>query len=279
MELIYTPRILQCMHFKTDTITPAMTRTVMDYELDYSVGCNRRMWIDGKEYKIEKGSFVVRTPGQRVKTEGIYDCYMLTLDFSNRHVSHYTRNSATTMQKPYDSKMWDILPTVFKPSHSQDYERIFKELLLVNELDINQNEKTPSLVNELLHLVVADAFFHCRPAPQKTADPIDEVCFYIKEHYMEEITLDKLASVAHLNKNYLIRRFKKVFGISPVAYLIKLRMDFAKKLLAETNLPIKTIAAQCGYKDSSFFNFYFKKTFCATPVSYREAQKVNGENF
>jgi len=274
MGLIYNPRILQCMHFKTDTITPAATRTVMDYEMDFSVGCDRIMELNGKEYKIEKGCFVVRTPGQKVQTKGVYDCYMLTLDFSNRQLSHYTRNTATKMQEIYDSEIWDILPDVFKPAHFGDYERIFKELLSVNELDINENEKTPILVNELLHLAVADALFSSRPSMKKPTDSIDEVCFYIKEHYMEEISLDTLASVAHLNKNYMIRRFKKNFGISPVAYLIKLRMDYAKKLLAETNLPIKTIAAQCGYHDPSFFNFYFKKTFCDTPMSYRESQKV-----
>ena len=125
MGLIYNPRILQCMHFKTDTITPAATRTVMDYEMDFSVGCDRIMELNGKEYKIEKGCFVVRTPGQKVRTKGIYDCYMLTLDFSNRQLSHYTRNTATKMQEIYDSEIWDILPDVFKPAHFGDYDRIF----------------------------------------------------------------------------------------------------------------------------------------------------------
>ena len=94
---------------------------------------------------------------------------------------------------------------------------------------------------------------------------------------MEDIELDDLSSIAHLNKNYLVRQFKNSFGISPIAYLIKIRMEYAKKLLIESNLPIKNIATYCGYKDSSFFNFYFKKTFNISPASYRKAQQTDSQ--
>lgn len=101
---------------------------------------------------------------------------------------------------------------------------------------------------------------HYLPADNKKKTPIDEVCYYIKNHYMEEISLNDLANVAHLNKNYLVRQFKNRFGISPISYLIKIRMEYAKKLLAESNLTVKAIATECGYNNPSFFNYYFKKT-------------------
>lgn len=94
---------------------------------------------------------------------------------------------------------------------------------------------------------------------------------------MEEISLDDLAAVAHLNKNHLVRQFKNRFGISPIAYLIKNRMEYAKKLLAESNLTVKTIAAKCGYSDPSFFNYYFKKTFSISPAAYRHSQQTDAQ--
>ena len=48
---------------------------------------------------------------------------------------------------------------------------------------------------------------------------------------MEEISLNDLADIAHLNQNYLVRKFKNRFGISPISYLIQIRMEYAKKLL------------------------------------------------
>lgn len=278
MNFIYTPYVLKCIHFKHNERFESPARIVMDYEFDFSVGCDREMWLDNERYKIGKGSLIIRKPGQKVSSKGNYDCYMLTLQFSGRPLhSNYSRNTATQMQAPFESKIWDVLPSVFSPSHYNEYVGIFEALLSVNEVDINDNTKTLLLINELLHLIISDAYMNSLPADNKERTPIDEVCYYIKNHYMEEISLDDLAAVAHLNKNYLVRQFKNRFGISPIAYLIKNRMEYAKKLLSESNLTVKTIAAKCGYNDPSFFNYYFKKTFSISPAAYRRSQQTDAQ--
>ncbi len=274
MMNIYSPYVLQCMHFKHENNSNSSTRIVMDYEFDFSLNCNREMWIDENKYKIEKGCFAIRKPGQKVRSAGVYDCYMLTLDFSNHPLnSEYSRNTATQLQKDFESDIWNVLPSVFKPSHYDDYIKIFEELLSINEVDINKNKNTALLINKLLHLLISDAFHRDFYSENIPNTPIDEVCTYIKNHYSEELTLDKLASVVHLNKNYLVRQFKKKFGISPISYLINIRMEHAKKFLAETNLPIKIIALNCGYADPAFFNSYFKKRYAVTPAAYRLSQQ------
>ena len=271
---IYNPYVLRCMHFRHESKSNSGTRTVMDYEFDFCLNCNREMWLDEIKYKLEPGCFTIRKPGQKVRSIGVYDCYMLTLDFSNHTSStEYSRNTATQLQKVFESEIWDVLPSVFKPSHSEDYIRIFKNLLSINEIDINENKLTNLLVNELLHILLSDAFHCISYSDNIPLTPIDKVCAYIKKHYTEELRLDDLASIAHLNKNYLVRQFKRKFGISPINYLINIRMEHAKKFLAETNLPIKTIASNCGYTDPSFFNSYFKKHFSITPVAYRISQQ------
>lgn len=271
---IYSPYVLQCMHFKHEGNSNSGTRTVMDYEFDFCLNCNREIWIDGKNFKLKPGCFSIRKPGQKVRSIGVYDCYMLTLDFSNNSSSSkYSRNTATQLQKVFDSEIWDVLPSVFEPAHYDDYIRIFKNILSLNELNINENKKTHSLINELLHILISDAFHHISYSDTIPNTPIDKVCAYIKKHYTEEIRLDDLASIAHLNKNYLVRQFKKKFGISPINYLINVRMEHAKKFLAETDLPIKIVASNCGYSDPAFFNSYFKKQYSLTPVEYRLSQQ------
>ena len=274
MQMPYSARVLQCMRFRCECTSLVPARTVMDYEFDFCVGCDREMWIDGKQYHIEKGSFIVRRPGQRGQARGVYDCYMLTLDFfGHSRADGYSRNTATEMQPVFDSPIWEILPTVFKPAHYDDYLRIFEELASIGERDINDNDRALPRVNELLHLLVADAVAHAFPVSNTPRSPVDEACAYIKNHYAQDISLDILAQVVHLNKSYLARQFKKEFGMSPIAYLIKVRMDYAKKLLTESTLPVKAVAALCGYNDPSFFNFYFKKTFGISPAAYRHARQ------
>ena len=272
MKEIYTPRVLQCMRFQHKSDTGVPVRTVMDYEFDFCLGCNRELWIEDIRYELRGGCFVIRKPGQRVASKGVYDCYMLTLDFSNRSMdTHYSRNTANQMQEPFESKMWEILPAVFQPAHGEDYLRIFEDLASINEMDLNDNPRTQILINRLLHLVLSDAFLYQYTREDPTQSAMDRVCAYLKTHYREELRLEDLAAVAHLNKNYLVRLFKKRFGISPVAYLIKIRMDYAKKLLSESDLPVKTVAAACGYRDPSFFNAYFKKLFQISPAAYRRS--------
>jgi len=117
-----------------------------------------------------------------------------------------------------------------------------------------------------------------RPNESRIKSEIDEVFSYIKNNFTEDISLDDISAVAHMNKNYLVRKFKNNYGISPISYLIKLRMDYAKKLLAESDIPIKVIAASCGYSDPSFFNSYFKKTFHITPAAYRQLHQESNKH-
>ena len=274
MNMLFSARVLQCMRFRCECTSLVPARTVMDYEFDFCVGCDREMWIDGKQYHIEKGSFIVRRPGQRGQARGVYDCYMLTLDFSGHsRADGYSRNTATEMQPVFDSPIWEILPTVFKPAHYDDYLRIFEELVSISEWDINDNERVLPRINELLHLLIADAVAHAVPASSAPRSPVEEACAYIKNHYAQDISVDTLAQIVHLNKSYLARQFKKEFGMSPIAYLIKVRMDYAKKLLTESALPVKEVAVLCGYSDPSFFNFYFKKSFHISPAAYRRARQ------
>lgn len=279
MNYLYAPRVLQCMRFKHEDVHAPIRRKVMDYEFDFCVGCDREMWIDGVRYKVEKGCFVIRKPGQTVCAKGVYDCYMLTLDFSDRLVSpNYSRNTVTQMQEQFVSGIWDVLPSVFKPVHYDDYFRIFEDLLSVSEIDINENPKTMGRINELMHLLISDAYLQAFPTNNKPKTVIDEVCSYIKKHYMEEIRLDDLAAMVHINKNYLVRQFKKRFGVTPISYLIKIRMDYAKKLLTESNIPIKAVSEACGYNDPSFFNSYFKKIFRISPAAYRRSKQADVKN-
>ncbi|MBE7043505.1 MAG: helix-turn-helix domain-containing protein [Ruminococcaceae bacterium] len=276
MEYIFHPTILESRYYVVPNRFVSPARIVKDYEFDFYIDGEREMWIDDVYYTINAGSLIIRTPGQKAYSRGDYNCYMLTLDFSNRFLPNYSRNKSLEIQPLYDSPIWKMLPTVFKPAHSDDYIRIFKSLATINMPDINDHPHAIALVNELLHLIVADSYYYHTPQINFSKDDIDKVCNYIKFHYSENITLDELADIAHINKNYLIRKFKKQFNLSPISYLIQYRLDMAKKLLSKTDLPIKTIVFQCGFNDYSYFCFLFKKTFSITPAQYR-ASKIMTE--
>jgi len=74
------------------------------------------------------------------------------------------------------------------------------------------------------------------------------------------------------NRAYLSRVFKQETGLSPVTYLLKLRIEKSRQLLRERpELSVEQVAASVGLTDALYFSRQFKR-FCAqSPTSYRIA--------
>ena len=86
-------------------------------------------------------------------------------------------------------------------------------------------------------------------------------------------TIQTLAYEVGMNRTKLQYGFKKLFGVSIYSYQLQLRMEKARKLLAESDKPIKQIAGLAGYNTISSFSAAFKKSFNLSPSQYREANQ------
>lgn len=93
---------------------------------------------------------------------------------------------------------------------------------------------------------------------------------YINNHFREEISLELLSEKAFMNKFYLVHAFKQYKGISPINYLIQLRIKEAKELLSTTNYSISQISESSGFSSQSYFSQVFKKETGMTPNEYRK---------
>lgn len=92
---------------------------------------------------------------------------------------------------------------------------------------------------------------------------------YIDQNYEENLSRNELAKVVYLSPDYIARIFKKETGISLVNYIIRKRVEIAKDLLKNTDLPIHLISSKVGYENYSYFTKLFKKETNYTPVEYR----------
>lgn len=92
---------------------------------------------------------------------------------------------------------------------------------------------------------------------------------YIEEHIREQIYIDDLAKLIHMNSHYLMRFFKKKTGESIVEYVTKQRIMIASNLLKETDYSINFIADCVGYDNYSYFTKSFKRKTGYTPSEYR----------
>lgn len=94
---------------------------------------------------------------------------------------------------------------------------------------------------------------------------------YIDEHYKENITIDTLCSLVHLNKYYCIHKFKKEVGTTPIHYLTERRIEESKHLLRSTNHSLSSIAQILGFSSPSYFSQVFKKLTNQSPQDYKKS--------
>lgn len=106
---------------------------------------------------------------------------------------------------------------------------------------------------------------------QNTSDlkRISLVIDYINKHIGENLKLEALASMVHLQPNYFIRIFKKYTHYSPMSYVNKLKMDHSMLLLKNTDSHIKEISDQLGFCNEFYFSKIFKKVVGFNPKQYR----------
>ena len=96
-----------------------------------------------------------------------------------------------------------------------------------------------------------------------------EIKRYIDTNYRESITLDKLAGMAHLNKYYLSHAFQKEYGISPITYLSRRRIEESKYLLGNTSHTLAQVSELLGFSSPSYFSQCFRKAEGISPNEYR----------
>ena len=93
---------------------------------------------------------------------------------------------------------------------------------------------------------------------------------HIDTNLHRNFPISELLAFSNLNRDDFSAAFRRVFGLPPKQYISLRRLNRAKYLLLETDLPIKEIASQCGYQDEFFFYRIFKKYVKATPALYRK---------
>lgn len=93
---------------------------------------------------------------------------------------------------------------------------------------------------------------------------------YIRENFAASINIPLLAEMEHFSVGHYHKWFAGVMGITPIEYVRKLRIEWAKNLLATTELPIRHIAWQVGYANQATLSRLFSEKVGISPIAYRK---------
>jgi transcriptional regulator GlxA family with amidase domain len=107
---------------------------------------------------------------------------------------------------------------------------------------------------------------------------IEQSITYMLRHLDEPLQVATLAARANVSPSHFFALFKRQIGCAPIDYFIRLRMQHACRLLGETSLSVKEVAAILGYDDPFYFSRLFKTVNNVSPSRYRVSRSNDRES-
>lgn len=240
----------------------------VDYQLLYVAAGVAHFVIDGKDEAVSAGTLVLYCPKETQKY------YYLGQDTPEVYWVHFSGYDVKTILRYYhiDSKQH-----FFRVGTSPTYKRIFHQMIL--ELQLCRplyEEMLANYLNEVFMLMsrqLAEQSLHI----SNSYNEIELAVAYFNENYHERIIIEDYAASRNMSKGWFIRSFKARMNMTPVQYLLSIRLANAQTLLEQTDYSISKIAAMVGYDNPLYFTRRFSIAYGMSPSDYRKKYSISAE--
>jgi len=102
---------------------------------------------------------------------------------------------------------------------------------------------------------------------------VGKVLQYVTEHIADTFSIKQLANAVSVSRRTLSRHFARYTDTTPSAFVEQIRVDAARKLLGDTNTPLKTVAFHCGFHSAAHMRATFSRRIKVTPRQYRQGYR------
>ena len=231
------------------------------YVIGFVEAGQRVLFCRDREYALEKGSILLFNPGD---SHACLQSGGETFDYRGLNISRevmldLAEEVTGRRELPGFSK------NVIYDEEAGSCLCLLHEMVMTGTGDLGKEETLLFLLSLLLQNC-GQPFDRCSP---ECRTEIEKACGYMEVHFKERIYLDQICRCAGLSKSTLLRAFTKSKGVTPYRYLETIRINEAKKLLAEGMTPVEA-AIETGFSDQSHFTNYFNQFIGLTPGIYRE---------
>jgi AraC-like DNA-binding protein len=248
------------------------------YEMVYIEKGNAVFDIENKPVSIGPNDILIIKPNQahKVTVQSQFGCEFIVVHykFVNQVNPQYSEESLGDFLDFVSGKESGSFITL-KVSQKNDIIMLLKRIMKENEgEDIGSEFLKYLLVMELFVLISRALKMEWENSMKYKAPKLKELIAisvnYIRNNYERDISLKDISKFVFLSQSYFIRAFKDEVGISPINYLLKVRIERAKELLGDNEQKIVDIALAVGFSNQQRFNEIFKKYVKMTPMQYRK---------
>lgn len=232
-------------------------RTTAMFEIEIPIEQGGISYIDENAMAITPEMMICAKPGQTRHTKFPFKCYYVHMNVKKGIL--------------YDTLM--STPDFFKTEKHAYYKELFVKLCKYNDSVSPHSEIIlQSTILELIYSISRETSkqtTHNRTS-QVSQLVMETVLKYIKENLSQELTLKKVAEVAHLSPVHFHNCFKVAVGKTLRDYVEEQRMKKAIHLLVSTDYSLTEIALECGFSSQSYFSYVFKRRMHTTPRNYMQ---------
>ena len=222
-----------------------------------------KAYIDGSSYVLENGCCIVTFPNQLHS----YIDIEKSPDLVN-YIMIFKSDVLKSFSAEFDKSVPERAIITDKEVLSQ-VEKLFEDAYKLN----NQNvEYKFQALNAYATLILQQLlpFFTFKKVRKLQKDVSADVFAYCNQNFREDVSLENMAEEINISKEHIMRIFRERFHTNFRAYINRMRIDEAKKLLRTTDLSITEIAISIGFNTIRTFNRVFISLENTTPTEYRQ---------
>ena len=259
-------RINNCGYYRVHT-TPVIETPHPegrnDYQLLYIAHGKGHFYFKntGEETIVQKGNMVLFRPGE----PQVY--YYYAEDKTEVYWVHFT---GSEVEKYLDHYELPKDENVFFTGVSPDYPWIFNQI--IRELQL-QRVNYEEMLRILLRHVLLAINRYVKEGKQTKSDLVNEMeraAHYFEENYNKDISVEQYAEEHLMTVNRFIIGFKNIMKMTPMQYIMSLRITAAKGYFDSTNKNVTEVASAVGYDNSLYFSRVFKKYTGYSPSEYKK---------
>jgi AraC family transcriptional regulator len=217
------------------------------------------------ECDLARGNFVFRPPDTTLRsrqTAGRYIQILQLRDSYNHLASEMVRGGVTRLRPRYNLN--DALISQLVSTIANELEGGFLDQILADTLNM-------ALAVQMMRLCGDPTAINLAPANGLSRERLKRVYEHIEAHLNDRLTLTDLAGVACLSPYHFSRSFKQAVGVGPQRYVMRRRVERAKRLMHRSNQPLALIAQEAGFTDQSHLTAIFRREIGVTPGQFRAA--------
>lgn len=222
------------------------------FELVYLIQGSMTATIDGTAYSLTKGEGVLVFPRQAHSFQA-EEARVNVVIFSPDLVAHFYAFTKDSL--PKSNRLW-LPPSLFDQAE-----------------DANRYE-IKGFLYDVCARAVKQFTLQKRKRSMEEHDLIDQILFFVMEHYQDGCSLKELAKTLKYDGNYLSKYIVQQIGIPFYQYVNEYRLGQACKMLEEGELRVGEVASRCGFSSARSFNRIFKQCKNTTPSAYRKEHKI-----